>query len=582
MGGWFHTPHLETLSAKPMHLRIFLFALSLCITCLSHAQQPAAEPHTFTATDGRRLTATIVGKTDTSVTIRRAEDGQEFALPLDRISAADQAFVKAWGEKPAAAATPPVSPPSDAAKQALDDARKFAASGEYAKALERHEWFHENSRGAPGMSGVRLSFALSDWKRLGDKYPPALDSLKKLSDSSSRALLSGAGTFDLFHEVHAINRALLGHGNAGKEETIQLFKQLDESDPALAKKCFHVVKEDLMDTNATELFAKHAGDLKSFLSRQIELHVENGAFFKKRGTDLSYIKSLDEQLNKLTDFMAQIAKSKGDASLADELVAMTAKALAVSQEAPAATPAPAPKVAAPSIPYPPNDEAKQALEDARKFAASGDYAKALERHEWFHANALKISPSMSGVRLSFALGDWKRLGDKYPPALDSLKKLRDEDLKLLRGGRGSQQALLDVWGINRALAKSSNTVPPETIALFKELDATQPDLLTQSFSVIQQDLIQANEGELFVKHAGDLKSYLGQAIEHRADEAKGAKGRSYEAEHIQYLNKRLNELTDFMTQIAKSKGNAALADELRAMSAKALASSPSATPEVKP
>ena len=82
-----------------MHLRILL-ALSLCITCFSDAQQPAAEPHTFTATDGRKLTATIVGKTDTTVTIRRAEDGQEFVLPLDRISAADQAFVKVWGTKP--------------------------------------------------------------------------------------------------------------------------------------------------------------------------------------------------------------------------------------------------------------------------------------------------------------------------------------------------------------------------------------------------------------------------------------------------------------------------------------------------
>lgn len=83
---------------------IFL-AISLCITGLVQAQQPAAEPHTFTSTDGRELTATIVGKTDTTVTIRRAEDGQEFVLPLDRISVNDQAFVKAW-EKPAESAAP--------------------------------------------------------------------------------------------------------------------------------------------------------------------------------------------------------------------------------------------------------------------------------------------------------------------------------------------------------------------------------------------------------------------------------------------------------------------------------------------
>ncbi|MDP1587570.1 MAG: WG repeat-containing protein, partial [Prosthecobacter sp.] len=74
--------------------------LILCLTTALHAQQPAAAPHTFTSTDGRKLTATIIEKTATTVTIRRAEDGKDFVLPLDRLSAADQALVKAWGTKP--------------------------------------------------------------------------------------------------------------------------------------------------------------------------------------------------------------------------------------------------------------------------------------------------------------------------------------------------------------------------------------------------------------------------------------------------------------------------------------------------
>lgn len=74
--------------------------LTLCLTTALHAQQPAAAPHTFTSTDGRKLTATVIEKTATTVTLRRAEDGKDFILPLERLSAADQALVKAWGTKP--------------------------------------------------------------------------------------------------------------------------------------------------------------------------------------------------------------------------------------------------------------------------------------------------------------------------------------------------------------------------------------------------------------------------------------------------------------------------------------------------
>lgn len=77
--------------------------LSLCLTTALYAQQPATAPHTFTSTDGRKLTATVIEKTATSVTLRRAEDGKDFILQIDRLSAADQAFVKAWGTKAAAA-----------------------------------------------------------------------------------------------------------------------------------------------------------------------------------------------------------------------------------------------------------------------------------------------------------------------------------------------------------------------------------------------------------------------------------------------------------------------------------------------
>lgn len=91
--------NLVTNGPHPHHaMKRLLLTLSLATTL--HAQQPADAPHTFTSTDGRKLAATIVSKTDTSVTLRRAEDGQDFILPLERLSAADQVFVKVWGTKP--------------------------------------------------------------------------------------------------------------------------------------------------------------------------------------------------------------------------------------------------------------------------------------------------------------------------------------------------------------------------------------------------------------------------------------------------------------------------------------------------
>lgn len=78
-----------------------LLFIAFCLTTALHAQQPAAAPHIFTSTDGRKLLGTIIGKTAATVTIRRSDDGQDFILHLARLSPADQAFVKAWGMKPA-------------------------------------------------------------------------------------------------------------------------------------------------------------------------------------------------------------------------------------------------------------------------------------------------------------------------------------------------------------------------------------------------------------------------------------------------------------------------------------------------
>src|SRR4051812_22582627 len=66
-------------------------------------------------------------------------------------------------------------------------------------------------------------------------------------------------------------------------------------------------------------------------------------------------------------------------------------------------------------------DVERALEDAEKFAREGKYQQALERHIWYHENALKYDQAQFGVRLSFALSDWAELGKVYPPAKVALR-----------------------------------------------------------------------------------------------------------------------------------------------------------------
>ena len=75
-----------------------------------------------------------------------------------------------------------------------------------------------------------------------------------------------------------------------------------------------------------------------------------------------------------------------------------------------------------------NPAASEALRQARAFADSGDFDKALEKHEWYHEHAVELDPSQRGVRLSFALNSWIQLGAKYPPALASLKTICDDNI----------------------------------------------------------------------------------------------------------------------------------------------------------
>jgi len=225
-------------------------------------------------------------------------------------------------EKPAT----PITPAARAAAekqvdQALDDAGTFREKGEFAKALERHEWYHANAlRLAPAQYGVRLSFALSDWMKLGKQYPPAIASLKRIRDEGTKTLEDGKGDAHLFHDVEAINGRF-----SETDATIALFKKLDAEHPALAAECFRMVSRTLIQMNETELVAKYVGDPKVYLAQQIETFTLSAEHIRKGPRGEGAVIPFKNRLIDLTLTLAKIATDKGDPALAAELKEMTNK-----------------------------------------------------------------------------------------------------------------------------------------------------------------------------------------------------------------------------------------------------------------
>ncbi|WP_165070264.1 hypothetical protein [Paludisphaera rhizosphaerae] len=140
----------------------------------------------------------------------------------------------------------------------------------------------------------------------------------------------------------------------------------------------------------------------------------------------------------------------------------------------------------------------EVLQEARKLARAGKFEEALQKHVWYHENALKYGAGQYGVRLSFALSDWAALGKQYPKALQTLTEIRAKDVATLRAGRGDAHLYHDVVGIDRYL-----TGPPQGVELFKWLDANDPKRAAECSIMAEDVLADAGEYRLCGKYLGD-------------------------------------------------------------------------------
>jgi hypothetical protein len=141
-------------------------------------------------------------------------------------------------------------------KTILDEAKTLMEQSRYEDALQRHLWYFNHAlEYDQAQTGVRLSFALSQWVELGRRYPKAKEALTEIRDRDARLLAEGKGYADLFTDAQAINREL-----QDENATYELFKTIREKDPQLAGQCYFWVESLLVAKGEYQWCYDHMGD----------------------------------------------------------------------------------------------------------------------------------------------------------------------------------------------------------------------------------------------------------------------------------------------------------------------------------
>jgi tetratricopeptide (TPR) repeat protein len=161
---------------------------------------------------------------------------------------------------------------------------------------------------------------------------------------------------------------------------------------------------------------------------------------------------------------------------------------------------------------PPEKPDPQAImREAKADARAGKYDVALAKQEWFYEHALEFQPSLSGVRLSFALGNWFDLAKEYQPAMAKLMEVRDEARQRV-AEEDDPKALFndfhDLASINRVLGEENLTAEA-----FREVHQRDPEGAARIFNVAEPALIRAKEYKLCGEYIDTDKS-LRRITEH--------------------------------------------------------------------
>lgn len=173
----------------------------------------------------------------------------------------------------------------------LSETQEMVQEGKHEEALKRFIWFHDHAlEHDPSMYGVRLSFALSYWKALGEVYDPAMTALVETRDRKETSLLNGDGDVKLFHDVAALNRTL-----EEDEKTVSLFSNIVQKDPAVGKRYWNIASDAVIDAKRYDLVRKYIGNPMREFTKVKSMYEYNTALYDDPDIGSEHFKAYNEE-----------------------------------------------------------------------------------------------------------------------------------------------------------------------------------------------------------------------------------------------------------------------------------------------
>lgn len=364
--------------------------------------------------------------------------------------------------------TPWIVPSAKEVDSLFQQAQEATAKGEWEAAAGLLKRYHEMSRNAGGHGGVRLSYALTYWRLVGEKHPPALLDLRDARDrAAAKVRAGGYGSRRTMNELESLNAHL-----SEPHATADTFAWLLERRPADARTFAPMALPALVATNrvAMALPFIDTDELLRDAKRMHEVGMDR-RYGLPQWTEQDRIRHAQESMDRqVAPTVAALVKGGAfDRAMA---LATSAQALLGAEAALPVTLAalagqaprfgnlgdlPAPKLE--PVWTPPAQPDLDVLDrQARADLAAGRYAQVAAYHRWYFTHALGIDQAHSGVRLSFQLSAWRALGELYPPALQDMREARDAAAAQVRaGGPAQREAVRDLVSLEEHLADPSGS-----------------------------------------------------------------------------------------------------------------------------
>ena len=202
------------------------------------------------------------------------------------------------------------------------------------------------------------------------------------------------------------------------------------------------------------------------------------------------------------------------------------------------------------------------FDEAKALRERGEYEQALQRHIWYHNHALEFRPSLTGVRLSFALADWIELGRRYPKARQALIEIRDSKTREIDQGRGHSELFSEISSLNSYLQAEE-----ETSALFKRIHQKDPALAAQCIHYARDALVKSREYELCLKYIPNVQEDFERTRESWVDDKARAESSNNAQQFRQWADKRFVSEVSQLIEILAGAGRKAEAEKIRVQAA---------------